>query len=598
MSLRLSKDKIESFCGDVLPLRLFSDAPTDRICWEVEGDAVQLRSFSEEEELPFDTGVLLTLLRPGTAVVTATADGEVCRCQVTVTKRLCASSDDEMQYFIGDFHDHTTNEHNHDRFRDRTCGFPWEYIRQVKEENKLDFCVISDHGGTLNPRDFFRGFTDAEDMKPMDLIVFPGCESEVTAVSYDRYGVPHKNSGEIVTVNGDSFTSSYTWSEFLRVFEHSPNLICTLAHPQILGYSVPGIWNFALDQNNTPEFLRMTKMVEMGDGSDRSSNLINEYTYSVALDNGFRVGTTCSSDSHGPLWGYDAFPGKTVIMAPEKSKEAFVDALLNNRVYACSSGNLKLSYSVNGMTAPADLPPATKYNFHVRLSFFHEDPSTVPVKCQVISDAGKTVKVIENVDFRDFTFTVESETAGYFYLRLTDTEGRKTWSVPVWTERSVIPRSRQALTPIEKRGCKAYDLHTGKEVPVLLNDRPTESWCSQSGTAEIVIDLQTEQEICGLGHYPTIIDRRSLPDPTVPVAELVARFPVDYRISTSCDNVTYTTCAEGLFRIFGGEEVISFAAHTARYVKLQVLSTAGKASEYAKYQDAKVSMAELTVYKK
>jgi len=598
MAVQFSKNAIESFCGEVLPLRLLCDAPTGGIRWRVEGDAVQLRSFSEEEELPFDTGVLLTLLHPGTAVVVAEADGAEYRCPVTVRERLHASPEDGMQYFVGDFHDHTTTEHDHERFAARTSGFAWEYIRQVKEENKLDFCVVSDHGSTINPRDFFRGFTDAEDEQPMELIVFPGCESEITAVEYDRYGVPHKNSGEIVTVNADNFANTYTWSEFYQRFEQSPNVICTLAHPQIIGYSVPGIWNFSLHKNNTPAFKRMLKMVEMGNGGDRASNMINEYTYSVALDSGFRVGTTCSSDSHGSVWGYDCFPGKTVIMAPEKSKEAFVDALLNTRVYACSSGNLKLRYSVNGLTAPADLPLSDTYDFHVQIGFFHEDAATVPVKCQVISDEGKTVKVIKNVDFTDFSFTVESDTARYFYLRLVDAEGRKTWSVPVWTGRKITPKSNKELTPIGKADITAVDLVTGEALPMLTNDDPKVSWCSQASTAEIVIDLHAEQEICGLGHYPRILDRRYLPDPSVPIPALIAQFPVDYRISTSTDGVTYEPCAEGLFRIFGGEEVIRFAEHTARYVKLEVLSTAGRASDYPQHADAKVAMAELTVYKK
>ena len=86
------------------------------------------------------------------------------------------------------------------------------------------------------------------------------------------------------------------------------------------------VWNFSLEKNNTPALRRMVKLVEVGNGGDRKSNLINEYVYSVALDNGFRVSTCCSSDSHGPVWGYGAFPGKTVLMAPEKSREAFLDA--------------------------------------------------------------------------------------------------------------------------------------------------------------------------------------------------------------------------------------------------------------------------------
>lgn len=601
MAIRFAKEVLESFCGNVMPLRLQHSEEVQKIEWSVEGDAVELRTFSEEEEFPFSDGVLLTLMKPGKATVIAEADGEVRRCEVTVRERMQASSEDAMQYYVGDFHDHTTGEHNHERFAARQTGFAYEYIRYMKADKRMDFCVISDHGSTINPRDFFKGFTEEEDEQPMDLIVFPGCESEATVVEYDRYGQKHKNSGEIVTVNSDYYANTYSWEEFYERFSHSPFMISVLAHPQIVGHSVPGVWNFSLHKNNTPFLKRTVKMIEMGDGSDRQSNLINEYIYSVALDNGFRVSTTCSSDSHGPIWGYtipDRFPGKTVIMAPEKSKEAFVDALLHNRVYACSSGNLKVSYRVNGHTAPADLPLAQTYAFHVDVDFFHEDASTVPVKCQVISDQGKTVKVIEGVDFTSFDFTVESDSAHYFYLRLIDSEGRKTWSVPVWTGREIMPQQEQELKPLDKSGFVAKDLVTSADLSVLLNDDPTQCWYSEATTATIVIDMQKLQKISGLGHYPTILNRKRIMEENLPYPALVAQFPVDYRVSTSTDGVTYTERADGLFRIFGGEEIITFEEHEARYVKLEILSSAGRASELKDYADAKLTMAELTVFGK
>jgi len=596
MAAFLSKNEITSFCGNVLPLRLISDRKPEGIRWHVEGNCVEIRTFSKEEEFPFEDGILLTLMKPGEAVVTAEAQGEGYSCKVTVKERKQVTAEEELQYYVGDFHDHTTGEHNHKRFAERTEGFAYEYIRQVKDENRLDFCVISDHACTLNPRDFFRGFTDEEDEQPMEIIIFPGSEAEVTVREYDRYGQIHKNSGEIVAVNADNFVSAHSWEEFQDAYAHSPFAVCALAHPQIVGHSTPGVWNFSLHKNNTPFMKRAVKLVEMGDGSDRMSNIINEYTYSVALDNGFKVSTTCASDSHGPVWGYDRLPGKTVIMAPEKSKEAFLDALLHNRVYACSSGNLKVAYSVNGVKAPATLPLTQTYRFHVKISCFHEDETTNPVKCQVISDYGKTVKVIEGVDFSTFDFEVESDSARYYYLRLIDREGRKTWSVPVWTGRESTLQPEHGLVPLDKTGFSAVDLVTSEEVSVLLNDDPTVNWYSSAQTAEIVIDMQKVQRISGLGHYPAILNRKQIIQENLPYPALVAKFPVDYRIATSIDGVSYTECADGLFRVFGGEEVICFEEHPARYVKLELLTTAGRASELKEYADATLTLAELTVY--
>lgn len=599
MSVRLSKESIDSFCGNVLPLRLISDggACADDIKWRVEGDAAMLRTFEREEEFPFSDGVLVTLAKPGEAVIYAVAAGTEYACPVRVREMRRAAEGEEFDYYIGDFHDHTTSEHNHDRYARRGSGFPIDVVSMIRDEGKLDFHVISDHGITLNPRDFFRGFADAEAAQPMELVVFPGSESEVEFVEKDRYGRIHKNSGEIVTVNAANFAFAKTWDEFYAKMESSPFAVCALAHPQIMGYSVPGIWNFQLDRNNTPRLKHMVKMVEMGNGSDRESNLINEYIYSVALDNGFRVSTTCSSDCHGPRWGYDAFPGKTVVMAYEKSKEAFLDALLSNRVYACESGNLKLAVKVNGVSAPGTLADADEYEFRADISYFHDDPSTVPVKCQVISDRGLCVYEEKGDDLSHICFTVSSSAARYFYLRLVDKQGRKTWSPPVWTGREFDAPPADKPVPVDKAGMTAVDLASGCGAELLICDDPDKYWTAEGVRAELLLDMHREEEICGIGHYPVPMTRELLEAAGIPAPAMLARFCSACRVSTSVDGANFSECANGLIRVFGGEEMIRFAPRSARFVKFEVLSTIGRASDLPAYADARPAIGELTIYK-
>lgn len=596
---KLFNQSINSYCGNVVPLRLLGGPAygNEPITWRCDQDCVQLTSFAG-----FTDGILLTLLKPGSAVVTATLNGQEYCCQVSIREMKTASSGSHLNYYIGDLHDHTCKKHQVDEFQAKTSDYPIDFIRQIRDEGKLDFCVVSDHACLLNDREYFRGYADAEDAQPMALVMLPGCEAEITPLETDRYGIVHKNAGEIVTFNACNYSSVSAWEGFFDDFSRSPFAISILAHPQIIGGSTKGIWNFCLNKNNSPRLRQMVKLVEMGNGSDIKSNLINEYVYSVALDNGFKVSTSCSSDSHGPLWGYDCFPGKTVIMAPEKSKEAFTDALANNRVYACSTGNVKLFYSVNGVAAPATLPAASRYDFHVELGSFCEDASTVPVKCQVISDYGVCVKTVENFDSSAFDFTVESGTARYFYLRLLDSEGRKTWSPPVWTGRAADKKNTDLLIPLEKDGFTAVDETSSADASRLLNDDPKDTWFSEGITCSILIDMQNETQIAGLGHYPRILEPEMLTREGMPtvdaMAYAVSHFPYAYRISTSCDGKRFTEKVSGVFRIFGGEDIIRFAQHPARFIRLEILSTVGANSERKEYRDANVAMAELTVYKK
>ena len=226
MANYLSKTTLESYRGDILPLQLLSSDGIDLtqapIQWSTDPAMVKIRTFEAGSVQNLRNGVLLTLLRPGTTEITATLCGEVYTCAVTIREAKAASSEDPMEYFFADLHTHAVKTHKIDYFPIRTEGFPSDMIAQLKEEGVLDLGVITDHADLLNHRDFFRGFTDVEDAMPMDLVMLPGSESEVSALEYDRYGVSHKNSGEVVMLNADTYTNAYSWDEFWKLSEGNP----------------------------------------------------------------------------------------------------------------------------------------------------------------------------------------------------------------------------------------------------------------------------------------------------------------------------------------------------------------------------------------
>ena len=86
MNCRLSKTKIESYQGDVLPLRLLGEEnlTAAEIEWSVAGDCVTVRSFRGNMPHSFNDGVMLTLVEVGEATVSATYGGETYTCAVTV----------------------------------------------------------------------------------------------------------------------------------------------------------------------------------------------------------------------------------------------------------------------------------------------------------------------------------------------------------------------------------------------------------------------------------------------------------------------------------------------------------------------------------
>lgn len=596
-SIRIFPDAVCSFVGDTVAVKLVSDRDISRenIVWSASSDAVSVKSFACDTRFAFTDGVILTLLKVGEATVTAHFDGKSYSLPVKIREMRHAESGQDMNYYVGDLHDHTSIIHDPKLFPARKDDRAEPYVKQVKDEGLIDFAIISDHGELLTPNEFLDNFFVAEGASP-ELTVFAGCENDVSVIHTDRYGITTKQSGEIVSLNTDDYTNCNTWEEFYSRVARKPFAICTLAHPQIIGYSYKGMWNFALHKNNTPEMLHAIRMVEMGNGTLRESNLINEFMYSVALDNGFKVSPTCSSDSHGPVWGYTCFPGKTVIMAKDRTKEDFIDAMMSCRVYASESGNVKVAYTVNGVCAPAVLTPADRYEFNVKLSLFREDTDSMPVECKVISNRGKTVKTVNCAELSELSFTVISDEAEYFYLRLSDKKGRKTWSVPIFTGRERANKPLVSISPVDKTGFSATDIKYGTDASVLVSDDPSEFWHSEHSDAEIVIDMGRALKITALGHYPRIITRDILKKLSKRPEMLMAELPVEYTVETSLDGKCYTVCDEGLFRVFGGEEIISFEETEARYVKLTVHSNVGGYSGHSEKFSEGLAIGEITLY--
>ena len=596
----LSKESISTYRGNVLPLQLLGgeEYNTDKITWSTDNKkVVQITCFSKYRRGgEFTNGVLLTFLEVGEATVTAKYGRKAYTCKISVREMHHAESSADLQYFVGDMHDHTANMHKLDAFAERAEElYPANhYMKQMRDDGRMDFCVVSDHSSCLNARDFFRGFADADKFDER-VVFFPGSEGQVTIRENDRYGIEHMHGGEVLTFNADTAVNAHSWDQFFQMLSTSPFAFCGYPHPQIIGSSVKGVWDFRHRENNSPRFRNLFRFVEMGDGTESCSNTVNEYIYSAALDEGFHVSPTCASDFHNK-WGYDLFPGKTVIMAQEKSKEAFHDAILSGRMYATCSGNVKLFYSVNGKAAPATLENEGEYRFHVECSYFRMgEPDTHVKRCKVITDGGITLLELENMG-NLFDFTVTAPDSHYFYLCLFDEMGRKTWSCPVWTGKSFEKKKEKKLSPLPKDEMKVFDRISEQEIPSLTNDDPMVSWETEHGKADLILDLGEEREFSALSHTPYWVDHSMMPKKWVEDHLYMRKFPSKYRISVSSDKESFKRVAMGHFRIFGAEETVRFAKQKARYLRLEILSTTGKEWGRKESADSPLAIAEITLW--
>ncbi len=591
--IKLSKTVISSYVGDVIPLSLEGEGidKNSPVSWHAEGDAATIRTFSGDGEHSFDNGVLISLVKEGDGEIIAVFGGNEYRAAVHARPMKHASSEDELNFYVADMHCHTTDIHDIKEFARHEKSDISDLVDFVKDKDPIDATVITDHADVTNDYDFFRGFPLVEDCSSP--IIFAGAESEIMYTENDRLGILHRHSGELVTLMSAGYINCKTYDEFEREIALSPAPIGIFAHPHVVGYSTRGIWNFDFAKHNTDTMLHIMRGIETGNGGDNKENLLHEYAYSQALDAGFKVSVTQSSDSHGPVWGYDCLVGKTVIMAKEKSREAFHDAFRNNRFYACESGNVKISYRVNGKRAPATLPLSDKYDFEVDIGYFKEDSSTRPVRLQVISDYRLVVFETDSVANK-MIFEVESGTARYFYLKLIDCEGRKTWSMPIWTGREFDGlKSYDHLKPLDMS--KFTAISGGRDAFVAINGDPFDSWMSEERHPSVVIDMGEAKEISALGCYPHVVIRQNRPagwNTRDEAKHIVSRF----KVHVSLDGKDYTEVAAVTFQALGCEKIAEFATTKARFVKFEVLGNVGTDSYRENYKDVEAYIGNLTIF--
>lgn len=592
--MRLSRNEISTFAGDVLPIRLTDEGRelhSAEIRWECRGEAIALRTF-ENGKHAFSDGALILALREGEGEVIATLDGVECRATVTVRKMKEYAG--ELRYFLGDLHDHTSQNHKPDEFATQKYGRIEDYLDQINRDGKLDFSVISDHAEVTNDALFFRGFELTRGGEYDNVITLAGAESEILYCEYDRFGIKHRLSGEMVTLNSAGYTCSTDFETLERELSPSPAPVAIFAHPHVVGYSTNGIWDFDYKRRATPALLRAVRGIEMGNGADRGENLLHEYAISAALDAGFRVSTTCASDSHGPDWSYDSMPGKTVIMAYERSREALIDALRSNRFYATESGNVRLAYTVNGRLAPADLPITDSYDFHVEISYFKEDGDSRIDELMVISDHGDCLLSLDVSGKKTVEFTVRSDSARYFYLRLIDRCGRKTWSPPVWCGREFDKEPLPPLSPIDMSRVRAFA--EGREIPELINGNPYESTLFDAPRCEVTLDLGRVRTVSALGYYPHLVLRSKEKGKSWKTSDESAGIVSHYAILLSEDGENYREVKKGVFSSLGIESILYFGEQKARFVRFLSLATVGTSSRLPAYEKSPARIANLSLF--
>jgi len=575
--IKLSKNRIESFAGDILSLRV--EAESEKICCEVcDSSIVRLREMG--------VGKYLVILENiGNTKINVKAGDESAECEVFVREAKKSDPDGKFKVYVGDTHSHTSYSDG--------LGTPYDSIKKVKDEEYFNFFSVTDHTDMEDDDKFFNTFEAADMYTDEQFTAFAGSESQIDLYHENSIGLDQNDGGEIVTINMPGYSWADSWEKYFEDIGENKLGFAIIAHPMIMGYTKnPVIWN-AFD----PEHATNERTLDLIHGVEvlnevNDSNMINERAYSVFLDCGYKVAPIASSDHHGPRWGKVAQMCRTFVYSQGMSKDLYIDAMRNARAYACENGNVKMFYTVNGKNPATTLELTDTYNFKIHAEpFYMRKEYDDTVFAEIVSDYGEVVASRDVGKYMfDFEMTVKSETARYFYIKLYSKIGEVTWSAPIWTGREFdpCPKPRFNKTAINNEEFKVKAFSGGKKGTPVSKIDTSKYWHLNDVNGEIVIDMGRVHTISAVGYFPN----QPIRDNCESYACFVSKY--EYYISSDCLN--FEKIASGRIRLYGSENICEFPPVEGRYLKIRTLSTVGSEMRKEQYKNIGAAIGCIRIY--
>jgi uncharacterized repeat protein (TIGR01451 family) len=329
-----------------------------------------------------------------------------------------------MLVYFGDLHNHTSYSDG--------SGTPTQALA-AGEAAGFDFMAISDHSYAIDDTEWLDTLAAVEAATDSDFVALrgfeytQGAEGHINVYNTIRHAV-RTNTG----CGYCDYTPNLEAGSTVQGFYEWVTISGTIGldtFGTVLQFNHPGWINFN-DWAYHPEVSDVARLEEVGNGNGTSYDF-SEDQFIRSLDYGWRVGATNNADTHNLYWGTNT-DHRTGVLMTELTKEALLEALRERRTFATEDMNFSLKMKANGAWMGAEIANSGTIQFEIDGA----DPDgEVTILVQIITDQGVVAAQFEP-DTASFTWTPLLDiTTGvhYFYVRVTQEDGDRIVSSPVWT---------------------------------------------------------------------------------------------------------------------------------------------------------------------
>ena len=323
-----------------------------------------------------------------------------------------------------------------------------------KNSLHMDYLGISEHNHSLagmSIANFHKGLKEADTVN----------QSGVFSTLYGmEYGVINNGGHCIVygidsligweTGNYDIYNSEYDYNSLFNKIAAHPGSFAYFAHMQPLDYDsillkpYNAIWDSAivgLAMRSGPAFSTDTTY------SNPSASTYNA-RFQDLLKKGYHVSVGMDHDNHYITFGRET-KERTVVLAQSLSRADIMDAFRHRRFYASDDWNAKVDYRINGTIMGSTMSS----NSNPSLTISVTDPDAEAVSSIKIwygvPGSGVTATTLTsntNSATLNFTHSIATGTTFYYYAEITQADGDKMWTAPIWFTKSSAPLPVELLT--------------------------------------------------------------------------------------------------------------------------------------------------------
>lgn len=354
----------------------------------------------------------------------------------------------QYTYLYGSLHSHSAysdgNAANDPAYT--TAASCYEYVKTRTPQ--ATFWGISDHnhsGGGMSRPDYHKGVIEADTCNS---------EGEFLALYGMEWGVI-STGGHVVIYGIDSLVGwqngNYdiynAQSDYIGLFNkvaaRGNEAFAYLAHMDdgdfgnILSRPYNTNWDSAIVGmaiRSGPAFSTDTNYTDPPTG-----NYANQFR--DLLKKGYHVAPGVDHDNHYINFGR-AHQGRTVVLTEDTTTLSLMQAFRNRRFYASDDWNAKLNFTVNGYVMGSTCSGSEEARIRVVLN----DPDNESVSSikiwYGIPGNGVTPSLLTQfnaIDSGSFSHALSWNSTYYYYAEITQTDGHRIWSAPVWYKRTSIP---------------------------------------------------------------------------------------------------------------------------------------------------------------